>query len=330
VLLQVAGAQVEPRIAQTFLVVAVLSIAATPALFALGCKLTSRRAPAATQLEVGTTGGHDLHDHVIVVGLGPVGRNVSSIVRELGIPVVGLEMNAATVKEWKVRGWDVIHGDATRPSVIKAARIERARVLVVAVNDANVAQRAAHLARLMAPHLHVIARVQFLSDVPAIIKEVDEVVPRELETSVEVLVRVLRRFLVPEDEVGKHIEALRRESGVEKVAPVPTHEAATVSAYVPGMSLQVFAIAADAVAAGKSLADLALRRHTGCTVIAVRRGAETLTAIGPETTLQSGDAVVLIGPVDRLADASCMFHARGDVPTHDSSILAEPTAKTLD
>ena len=56
-----------------------------------------------------------------------------------------------------------------------------------------------------------------------------------------------------------------------------------------------------------TLMDVGVRRRTGCSVVAVRRGAENLPAVGPDTVLLAGDTVVVLGPDDRLPDAQAMF-----------------------
>ena len=44
---------------------------------------------------------------------------------------------------------------------------------------------------------------------------------------------------------------------------------------------------------GRSLMESGVRRHTGCSVVAVRRGDANLPAITPETVLEAGDTVVV-------------------------------------
>jgi K+ transport systems, NAD-binding component len=50
--------------------------------------------------------------------------------------------------------------------------------------------------------------------------------------------------------------------------------------------------------AGQSLAEANIREQTGCTVLAVGRGEETVTEIGPTTEIRSGDELVVVGTDD--------------------------------
>lgn len=62
----------------------------------------------------------------------------------------------------------------------------------------------------------------------------------------------------------------------------------------PESQLGIVRTAAPALA-GRSLADADVRAHTGCTVIAVERGGEPLTDVGPAFVVRSGDTLVVVG-----------------------------------
>jgi CPA2 family monovalent cation:H+ antiporter-2 len=219
-------------------------------------------------------------------------------------------MNAATVREHKTTGVPIVLGDATRNSVLRAAGISRARVLVLAINDAEAARRAVALARSLAPNLHVIARVTYLAEAPLFRSAgAQEIVPAELETSVEIMVRVLRRFLVPDDAVLQLVRTARAAVDAPKVAAIDRPDAGRIAEYVPGIGVAIHRVEAGSVAAARSLAEVGVRRNTGCSVVAVRRGGENLPIVTPETVLAAGDVVVVIGPESRLADVAAMFAA---------------------
>lgn len=47
--------------------------------------------------------------------------------------------------------------------------------------------------------------------------------------------------------------------------------------------------------AGQTIGDAAIRERTGCTVIAIERDDGTVTDIEPETTIEPGDELVVLG-----------------------------------
>ena len=57
-------------------------------------------------------------------------------------------------------------------------------------------------------------------------------------------------------------------------------------------------VADGAAVVGRTLADSKLRQRTGASVMAIQRGAETLSNPDPDTRLDGGDVVVAIGSRD--------------------------------
>jgi monovalent cation:H+ antiporter-2, CPA2 family len=301
-----------------FVVAAVVSIAATPLLYALGRVL----AQCARQSGDGGKGDDDevLRDHAIIVGFGPTGRTVAAGLEAAGIPFVVAEMNAMTVRAEKANRVPIVLGDATRVTMLHGLGIARARIVVLAVNDLAATQRIAQLARLHAPHAHVIARAVFNNEVVGLrAAGAHEVVPQELEASVEIMVRTLRRFLVADDEIGRQVRQARDEAGgIDRAAPTAKTTVADLAEFVPGIGFAVWKVADGAPSAGQSLAEVGVRRLTGCSVVAVRRDGMNLGAITPDTVLEHDDTVVVIGPEHRLADAAAMFHSPApDSPAPD-------------
>jgi len=295
-----------------FVVAAVVSIAATPLLYVFGRRVASRsRRSASLQstqaVRVETESGRE--HAAIVIGYGPTGRAVAAGLKAAGISFVVAEMNAATVRSEKENGVPIVLADATRITVLNNLGLQKAQLVVLAINDSSATRRVAQLVSQHAPHAHILARASYNNDVAPLHRSgAHEVVPQELEASVEMLVRVLRRFLVADDEIGRQVRGVRAAAGgVDRASPVPPAEASEIADFVPGLGFAVRRVAEGSVVAGTSLKDAAVRRHTGCTVVAVRRGDKNLLMIDQDTVLAVGDTVVVIGPQLRLLDAAAMF-----------------------
>ena len=304
---------------ELFVVAAVVSIAATPLLYALGGRL-ARRARAVGADERGSR-TDERSEHAVVVGYGPTGRVVASGLKAAGIPFVVAEMNAATVRAEKARGVPIVLADATRAAVLKSLDVARAQLVVLAVNDAAATMRIAQLTTQLAPQAHILARAAYENDVAPLLQSgAHEVVPQELEASVEMLVRVLRRFLVTDDEVGRQVRAVRAYAGAGgRASAVPPGGAEDVASFLPGLAFAVRRIQDGAPVAGRRLAETKVRSKAGCSVVAIRRGGESIAAIHPDTVLEVGDTVVVIGPQLRLADAAEMFASPVVDPTTNES-----------
>nr|WP_283102318.1 NAD(P)-binding protein [Haloplanus sp. XH21] len=98
-------------------------------------------------------------DHIIICGYGMFGRTVAERSRERGREVVVIERNDAQYN--RVLDADVlgVEGDARREGDLRDAGVERADVLVAAIDDSNVNIQIALLATQLAPDLTVVVRV---------------------------------------------------------------------------------------------------------------------------------------------------------------------------
>lgn len=298
---------------RVFVVVAVLSIASTPLLATLGRRLVlgSRGAAAEDAVEPRAVRS----DHAIVVGYGPTGRTLVNAMCKLGLTVVAVEQNAATVRKERDAGVPIELGDATRLGTLRSLGLERAQLVVIAVNDPSAAVRIAQQVRRFAPHVHVVARSSYIAETPVLLRAgASEVVPQELEASIELLVRVLRRFLVGNDEIGQIVHQVREEAGsIARAAPVARPDATRIAEFVPGVGIEVLRVSEGCDVAEKDLARAGVRRRTGWSVVAVRRDNRNLPVVTPETVLKAGDVVVVIGPESRFGDAATLFRSPRDL-----------------
>ncbi|WP_049983335.1 TrkA family potassium uptake protein [Halorubrum sp. BV1] len=94
----------------------------------------------------------------VVVGYGQVGRAVTAVLTDAGIPVT-------VVDESDAEGVDVV-GDATDPETLSAAGIEDAQTAVLALPDDTVAEFTTLVARDLAPNVEILARVEESESVP--------------------------------------------------------------------------------------------------------------------------------------------------------------------
>src|SRR5665648_23814 len=195
---------------QLFLAVSVVTMAATPFSIRAAPHISDyvMRLPLPQRLTTGLypvqAGGNDtkvhLKDHLIIIGFGVNGRNVARAARVAGIPYVIIETNPDTVVHEKSKGESIYYGDATQEAVLEHAGITDARVLVLGISDAVATRRIISTARRLSPKLHLITRTHYVQEMkPLYDLGADEVVPQEFETSVEIFVRVLKKYLIQKD-----------------------------------------------------------------------------------------------------------------------------------
>lgn len=98
-------------------------------------------------------------DHVILIGHGRVGRTVAGALRAHDIPHVTIETDRRLMEGLRDKGARIIYGDATHESVLMAAHLATARLVIVAVPDGELVRRIVMLIKRLAPTLEIIVRV---------------------------------------------------------------------------------------------------------------------------------------------------------------------------
>ncbi len=271
---------------ELFLAVAVPTLVATPFLMRWSCRLARRNA--------GVTGDElDLDDHVVIVGYGVNGQNVARALGLLDVPHVVVDLNPYTVERVTAAGGLALEGDARHRDVLEAAGMDRARGLVAAVPDAVSTREIVETARGLNPEATILARTRYLREVDALAAVgADEVIPEEFETSLELTGRVLQLYGAPPHVVEREKAALRREGYglLRGEAPGDPHPTLDALCRLPGTTR--IRVEDGAVAAGRTLRDLDLRRRTGALVLALERDGEILMNPRPDLVLEPGDDVL--------------------------------------
>ena len=146
-----------PALGQKLLLIIALSMLITPLLFILYEYRTSRMSD-------------DSHDHaadeiddqgaVIIAGIGRFGQIVNRLVQSAGFKTVVLDSDLETVQAMRKFGFSGYFGDPTRPDLLKAAGLQTASVLVVAVDKKETANKLVAYARKQRPDIHIVARAR--------------------------------------------------------------------------------------------------------------------------------------------------------------------------
>jgi CPA2 family monovalent cation:H+ antiporter-2 len=133
----------------------------------------------------------------------------------------------------------------------------------------------------------------------------NEVIPEEFETSVEIFARVLAKYLIPRDEIEKFVNEVR-SGGYEmfRCLSRDTTAISDLNLYMPDVEIDTLRIGEKSSLAGKSLAEMDLKRRFGITVLAIRRDQEILANPKTDMPLFAKDVLYTMGSPDKLAEAA--------------------------
>ncbi|HEY3644803.1 MAG TPA: monovalent cation:proton antiporter-2 (CPA2) family protein [Gammaproteobacteria bacterium] len=135
-----------------------LSMAATPFLVLLNEKVLDkfvedRREPEYDPIDAPA-------NPVIIAGMGRFGQIVGRLLRMQEIPFTALEADVEQVETLRKFGSRVYYGDASRLELLRAAKAEQAKFLVLAIDGIEASVKAAEMVRKHFPELTVLARAR--------------------------------------------------------------------------------------------------------------------------------------------------------------------------
>ena len=142
-------------LSEVILLVIALTMLITPLLFILYDVLSRNLRDGGETPEADTI---DQTGPVIIAGIGRFGQVVNRLVRSSGFETVVLDHDLMAIERMRRFGVRGFFGDPTRPDLLHAAGLARARVLVAALDDPEATVRLVSFARRECPDLHIIAR----------------------------------------------------------------------------------------------------------------------------------------------------------------------------
>jgi glutathione-regulated potassium-efflux system protein KefB len=95
---------------------------------------------------------------VIIAGFGRVGQVVGRVLRAKHVAFTAMDSSAEHIDFIRRFGNKVFYGDAGRLELLRAARADKARVFVLAIDDVEASMRTVETVREHFPHLTIIAR----------------------------------------------------------------------------------------------------------------------------------------------------------------------------
>ncbi|WP_372800934.1 cation:proton antiporter domain-containing protein [Paracoccus seriniphilus] len=145
------------ELAQSVLLVIALTMLCTPLLFILHAQVTRRLAEAGV-----TEPPDDITEQqpIIIAGVGRFGQVVNRLVTMSGFQTTVLDHDLKLIQLMRRFGFKGYFGDPTRPEILLAAGLDKASILVAALDNPAANLKLIHFARERRPDLHIIARAR--------------------------------------------------------------------------------------------------------------------------------------------------------------------------
>lgn len=237
-------------------------------------------------------------NHTVIIGYGTTGQYVARASKMAGVPYEIIEMNADTVQAEKKKGEPIHLSDATKFYVLEKIGLKEAHIMVIAITDPDATRQIVEMARNMNPDLYIIVRVQYLTQLDRIAKlGVDEVVTEDIVSANEIVSRILKRYLVPDETIAKFSEDILHDD-FNKFQPKTSLDG--LSSYFTDAIVQTIKVKGSFPILGKTISEINMRKNYQITLLAIRRDMGTISNPQSETIVLDKDLLVLFGKKDMI------------------------------
>ena len=288
----------EPNETQATLAAIVISMALSPLIIRYNRKLATlllkdmKHKPAPKPVTDFNADVHEMEGHVILCGYRRMGQNLARFLQEQGVPYVALDLDPRIVEETWEAGDPVYYADASRPEILLAAGLNRARMVVITVVEVDVAKRITEAIRQKNTEIPILVRTRGDSH----IEELQElgathVLPEILEATVMITHRMLEQLGVSQNEVFQMLEKSRGD-GYSALRNYYHGEKDKLIGKRGEAFLHTFTLQAENYATGKQILELELALFD-VSVRALRRGDIRGEYPSMEVVLRAGDTLIL-------------------------------------
>ena len=203
---------------------------------------------------------HPTNINVLVIGGGKVGRATAAALREKNLPFKIIEKKSELI----LNDTDYIHGSAADYNTLREAGINSSQSVIITTNDDDVNIYLTIYCRKLNPDIQVICRVNH----------------------------------------DKNITTMRR-AGADFILSYASLGRNAIFNYIEGKSkfileegLILFKVKVPESISGKSLSELDIRNHTGCSVISIQKNGENILNPDPYKPIDNSSTLIMAGTVD--------------------------------
>ena len=219
----------------------------------------------------------ELKDHVIVCGFGRVGRNVTDELKAEGVAFIVIDIDPEEAVQAQEHGCLAVVGNAANETMLHEAGIDKARALVAAVNSDAENVFITLTARSLSADIYIVARANYEDSTPKLLRA------------------GANRTIMPYHISGKRIAATLMRPSVADFLDGVVHVGGLE------MLLEEVCIESGSEFAGKTVSETQIRNQLGITILACRaKEGDFDTRVGPETILQPGGVLIVMGTREQL------------------------------
>lgn len=222
----------------------------------------------------------NLKNHYILCGYGRTGSEIASQLKYNNIEFVIIDKDPSTIEEAEEFDVPYIIGDATEDETLEKANISAAKGLLCSLSDDVDNLYLTLSAKTLNPGLLIVARC---------IKASNEIKFKKAGAC---------NIILPYEISGRRMVAsIIKPEVVEFLDVVVQAKNQKIE-----LEMEQLCIRAGSKIENKTIYESEIRQKTGVIIVAIKRENEYITSPSPETTLQAGDCLIILGTPEQLTN----------------------------
>lgn len=298
---------------QLFLSVTVLSMIASPFLIMISKPLANQllRLPIPELLIKGIFPLQEIEvpemqNHIVLIGKDSRSLNLSRMARHMKLPYVSIVFDPAEVRRRQLKGESVIYGDAMNEPILHKAYTQTAEVVVISIGETITALGIIERVRQMNKHAHIIVRSKYVTNIEDFYNMgANQVIPEEFETAIDLFEMVLKKLLLPKQDIDSAISRIRDDNyGIFREKD--ESNAVILTEMIPDVEIIALKAGNYKLFPENSLKAINLRKRYGLTVVAVKRAGKIIENPSAGFVFEHDDIVYILGKPATVAQLTQM------------------------
>jgi len=155
----------------------------------------------------------DVEKHVIIAGFGRVGQSVAKMLGAVNIPYIAIDLDLNRVNQCRAKGMSAYYGDASRMQLLQDAGAERARAIIITIDQPTIANRIIRELRDNFKNVPLLVRARDQRHAASLVVDgAHAVVPDTAESSLQLGALLMKALGVSPDETTRVLTNFRREN----------------------------------------------------------------------------------------------------------------------
>jgi CPA2 family monovalent cation:H+ antiporter-2 len=262
--------------------------------------------------------------HIIVCGYGRVGRNLVQLLQSHNYPVTVIDHSERAIQELRTAQIPYLYGNAASLRVLETAGVDRAQAIAITLPDPMSTRLCLKRSLEFSPDLDITVMAYRDQDIELFYQlGAREVVQPEFEASLELSTHLLVSMGLPLPQIQQETQKIRNSHYLDFRSQASTQtRIKELKTAAQEMNSKWYTLPETSPLLGMTLEETNLRQFSGVSVIAIQRDhGEEIEYPSPQTVLQTGDRLLLVGEATDLAIVDQM--AKGEVTIPAESISCQ-------